>query len=81
MTPARVSSLQKSFEDQAESSDNCNPNIDILSVLTGKPIIAMTFERMVMHVNAPVVVTAKASSREPEKILGSSVPAVPVETS
>ena len=56
---ARVSSpSQKTEENKGES---CDQSSDVLSMLTGKPLMSIAFEKMVMHVDAPTVVASKIS--------------------
>lgn len=49
---------QKTEEDKGES---CDQSSDVLSMLTGKPLMSIAFEKMVMHVDAPTVVASKIS--------------------
>lgn len=57
VSPARVSSLKFSTaEEESGGSQTQQLDTDVLSVLTGKPIMALAFENMAMHVDAPTVV-------------------------
>ena len=56
---ARVSSpSQETEEDKGENYDQSS---DVLSMLTGNPLMSIAFEKMVMHVDAPTVVASKIS--------------------
>lgn len=62
VSPARVSALP--FPDEEEESGNSQTrqsDSDVMSVLTGKPIVALAFENMAMFVDAPTVVAEKSS--------------------
>lgn len=66
ISPARVSSLPLTEGEEEESGDvqtrQQQVNSDVLSVLTGKPIMALAFENMVMSVDAPTVVVAEPAT-------------------
>lgn len=66
VSPARVSSLPLTEGEEEESGDvqtrQRQVNSDVLSVLTGKPIIALAFEDMVMSVDAPTVLVAEPAT-------------------
>ncbi|KAG0613944.1 hypothetical protein M758_6G139400 [Ceratodon purpureus] len=59
ISPARVSTLESTVEEDSGSSQTQQLDADVLSMLTGKPIVALVFDKMVMHVDAPTVVVAE----------------------
>lgn len=62
VSPARVSSLESTAEEESRSSQTKQLDIDVLSVLTGKPIVALAFENMAMYVDAPTVVVTESET-------------------
>jgi hypothetical protein len=64
VVPAQVFSLQSSQEGISENTKDEYGDTEVLSILMGKPLVALGFERMVMHVDAPTVVTLKDTQHE-----------------
>ncbi len=82
VSPARVSCLQSSTtEEESGSSQIHQLDTDVLSMLTGKPILALAFENMTMHVDAPTVVVAERGTKQRHgllsKFLTFGAPAIP----
>ncbi|CAK9857126.1 unnamed protein product [Sphagnum jensenii] len=64
VVPAQVFSLQSSQEGISENTKDKYGDTEVLSILMGKPLVALGFERMVMHVDAPTVVTLKDTQHD-----------------
>ena len=75
VSPARVTSLKsRTAIEELESSQIQQLDADVLTVLTGKSIVALAFENMVMHVDAPTIVVAKKETVEQRYALLSRFP-------
>ncbi|XP_024395211.1 protein NEOXANTHIN-DEFICIENT 1 isoform X2 [Physcomitrium patens] len=59
VSPARISPLQLTAEEEPRSTETQDLGTDVMSVLSGKPIVALAFENMAMYVDAPTVVLAR----------------------
>jgi hypothetical protein len=64
VVPAQVLSHQSSQEGISENAKDEYGDTEVLSILMGKPLVALGFERMVMHVDAPTVVTLKDTQHD-----------------